>query len=199
MVSLNVVGWTLLARQDFAGAAPLLVEAQPMVAALAAEKPDLAGYARELWLVDVNLGDAKLGLADRDGALASYVDAHEVATGRAGSDPAFAELLKESVDKIGFAANAMLIAGDYEKALAALDRATPAAPSQNWLDLIRAGALMFLDRADDARALYLKHRGEISFGGKTWEALTLEGFKAARAKGREKPLMDEIEKLFAPG
>ena len=83
--------------------------------------------------------------------------------------------------------------------MAALDLAVPVAPSQNWLDLVRAGALMFLDREDDARALYLKHRGELSFGGKTWEALTLEGFKMARAKGRRKPLMDEIEKLFQPG
>ena len=86
----------------------------------------------------------------------------------------------------------MLIARDFAGALATLDQATPAAPEQNWLDLVRAAALMFLDRGDEARTLYDKHRGEKTYGGKTWEAAAREGFANLRAKGLASPLMDAI-------
>ena len=91
----------------------------------------------------------------------------------------------------------MLIARDFSGALRTLDQATPAAPEQNWLDLVRAACLMFLDRADEARALYEKHRGEKTYGGKTWEAAAREGFANLRAKGLTSPLMDEVEASFA--
>ena len=91
----------------------------------------------------------------------------------------------------------MLIARDFSGALGALDQATPATPEQNWLDLVRAASLMFLGRADEARALYDKHRGEKTYGGKTWEAAAREGFANLRAKGLANPLMDEVETSFA--
>ena len=91
----------------------------------------------------------------------------------------------------------MLMAHDFSGALAALDQATPAAPEQNWLDLVRAACLMFLGRADEARALYDKHRGEKTYGGKTWEAAARETFVNLRAKGLTNPLMDEIAASFA--
>jgi len=51
---------------------------------------------------------------------------------------------------------------------------------------------MFLDRGDEARAVYDKHRGEKTYGGKTWEAATRESIANLRAKGFANPLMDEI-------
>ena len=98
--------------------------------------------------------------------------------------------------KIGLLANAMLIARDFSGALGALDQAAPAAPEQNWLDLVRAACLMFLGRDDQARALYDKHRGEKTYGGKTWEAAAREGFANLRAEGLTSPLMDEVEASF---
>jgi hypothetical protein len=56
---------------------------------------------------------------------------------------------------------------------------------------------MFLGRADEARALYEKHRGEKTYGGKAWETAMREGFANLRAKGLTNPLMDEVEASFA--
>lgn len=60
----------------------------------------------------------------------------------------------------------------------------------------RAHALMFLGRTDEARAIYLAHRGE-QINGKTWEQQTLADFAELRKAGLTNPLMDEIEKAFA--
>jgi hypothetical protein len=57
---------------------------------------------------------------------------------------------------------------------------------------------MFLDRVDEARALYLKYRGTKNVvGEKSWEAAVLEDFAELRKAGLTHPLMDEIEKQFA--
>ena len=53
---------------------------------------------------------------------------------------------------------------------------------------------MFVGRADQARPLYDKHRGEKTYGGRTWEAAAREGFANLRAKGLTGPLMDEVER-----
>jgi hypothetical protein len=57
---------------------------------------------------------------------------------------------------------------------------------------------MFLDRVDEARALYLQYRGEKKVQGeKSWEAIILEHFADLRKAGLTHPLMDEIERTFS--
>jgi hypothetical protein len=57
---------------------------------------------------------------------------------------------------------------------------------------------MFLDRVDEARALYLKYRGQQKVvGDKSWETVILGDFAEFRKAGLTHPLMDEIEKQFA--
>jgi predicted Zn-dependent protease len=125
-------------------------------------------------------------------------DADKAAVALVPANPADADNVKLDVTEIGFAANAMLIAREYEAALAALDEAQPAAPDQNWLDLVRAGALMFLNREDEAKATIMKHRGEKTYSGKIWEAETIDAMARLRAKGLTHPLMDEIIAAFSP-
>jgi hypothetical protein len=73
----------------------------------------------------------------------------------------------------------------------------------NWLDVRkseyvnRAHALMFLNRVDEARVLYLKYRGQKVEGDKSWEAAILEDFAELQKAGLTHPLMQEIEKVFA--
>jgi len=182
-------------------AAAALTEALPLAEQLAAAEPSSAPRLRTLWQIAAYLGDARLALADRSGALEAYVAARDAATSlthmlNVSPDPQ--PLLKLTVTKIGILASAMVAAGDYEAALKALDQATPVAPDQNWLDLVRANALTLLDRPDEARPLYLKHRGETSLNGKLWEDLVRLAFAELRAKGLGRPLMDAIEKTFAP-
>jgi hypothetical protein len=59
---------------------------------------------------------------------------------------------------------------------------------------------MFLDHAEEARALYLQYRGRKNVQDqKSWEALVLGQFAELRNAGLTHPLMDEIEKRFADG
>ncbi len=56
-------------------------------------------------------------------------------------------------------------------------------------------ALMFLDRTQEAQALYLKYRDEKDVqDNKSWTAVILEDFVELRKAGLSRPLMDEIEK-----
>ena len=57
---------------------------------------------------------------------------------------------------------------------------------------------MFLDRLDEARALYLKYRGQQKVSGdKPWEGVIIEDFAQLQKAGLTHPLMQEIEKQFA--
>jgi len=59
----------------------------------------------------------------------------------------------------------------------------------------RAHALMLLGRADDAKAVYLSHKGEKVLGV-LWEKAISGDFDALRKAGITNPLMDEIEAAF---
>ena len=59
---------------------------------------------------------------------------------------------------------------------------------------------MFLGRAEEARALYLKYRGKKNVDGeKSWEASVLDDFAEMRKAGLTHRLMTEIERTFAAG
>jgi hypothetical protein len=67
-----------------------------------------------------------------------------------------------------------------------------------WVYIKRADALLFLGRIDEARAIFLQHRGAQHVNGtRSWEAAVVEEFSQLRAAGLTSPLMDEIEKLFS--
>jgi predicted Zn-dependent protease len=97
-----------------------------------------------------------------------------------------------------------VLARDFAKALEAADQAISLAPEQIWLYSSRAHALMFLDRQQEARALYLRYRGEKNVhgeknaqAGKSWETVILGDFAEVRKAGLTRPLMSEIEKTFS--
>ena len=86
---------------------------------------------------------------------------------------------------------------DFLDSLAAVDRAISMEPDTIWLYGNRAHALMFHDRVDDARALYLKYRGTANVvGTSSWEEIVLIDFAEFRKAGLAHPLMDEIEETF---
>jgi len=200
-LSLLLVGDMLSQTGDAAGAATILAEGLAIAETLVAAAPASPQHRRIAYFLALDLGDAQLANVDYADALAAYVAARDRAAATLAADTNDVEAagrLKTSVGKIGLLANAMLVTRDFSGALATLDQATPATPEQNWLDLVRAAALMFLGRSEEARALYDKHRGETTYSGKTWEAATRETFANLRAKGLASPLMDEVAASFAP-
>jgi tetratricopeptide (TPR) repeat protein len=188
------LGDALSAQGDAAGAESAYRDA------LATARANSSVFQKRLFGAADRLGNLLARQGDRVGALDAYGAERDAASALVkanANDASGRAALKQSVAKIGAVADMDLFARDYAGALAALDKATPVAPEQNWLDLIRAACLMFQGHPDAARALYLKHRGEAAYGGKSWEKATTEGFALLRANGQTDPLMDEIATLFA--
>jgi tetratricopeptide (TPR) repeat protein len=102
-----------------------------------------------------------------------------------------------TISKMGELSYRLVLVGEFAKALEAVDQTISNAPDKIWLYANRAHALMFLDRAEEARALYLQYRGEQDVLGKPWNAVILEDFAELRKAGLIHPLMDEIEKQLA--
>jgi len=108
----------------------------------------------------------------------------------------------ESIDSstastYGDFSDAALKAGDFQVALEAAELGIMFDPGQIWIVINRAHAYMFLGRIHEARREYLAHRGQNLDQG-LWEQLVIKDFEALREKGREHPLMKEIEGLFKP-
>lgn len=89
-----------------------------------------------------------------------------------------------------------LIIGDFSKALDAVDCVLVVTQNAPILNMNRAHALMFFDRADDAWALYLRHRGEKVDAERYAESVILEDFRVMRKAGLIHPLMDKMEGLL---
>jgi TPR repeat protein len=89
-----------------------------------------------------------------------------------------------------------LLAGEFTKALTVADRAHTLLPDDLGIESNRAYALMFLRRAEDAKALYLTHKGKPVSGqdGKLWERVIAEDFAEFRKAGLTHPMMVDIER-----
>jgi tetratricopeptide (TPR) repeat protein len=83
---------------------------------------------------------------------------------------------------------------NFDEALAAAERAATLAPDQIWLATNRAHALLFLGRIDEARALYLAHKGKRLFpdSDKPWEDVIAEDFETMRKVGLDQAAFGEI-------
>ena len=88
-----------------------------------------------------------------------------------------------------------LFAHEFPRALAAAERAHLLDPDHLWLETNHAHALMFLNRSDEARALYLSHKDELVHDNdnKTWRQVIAEDFAELRKAGLVNPLMEEVE------
>ena len=89
-----------------------------------------------------------------------------------------------------------LFAKDFTKALTVSDRAHILFPNNLEIETNRAHALMFIGRDEEAKTLYLAHKGEpVSEADKIiWEQAIAEDFEDFRKAGLTHPMMADIEK-----
>jgi TPR repeat protein len=88
-----------------------------------------------------------------------------------------------------------LFAKDYTKALAVADHAHTLFPDNLGVETNRAHALMFTGHDEEAKALYVAHKGEVREpSGKLWEQVIAQDFAAFRKAGLTHPMMADIEK-----
>jgi TIR domain len=102
---------------------------------------------------------------------------------------------KETAQMIHSAAWYALLAREFTKALTVADRAHALFPDDLALESNRAHALMFLERREESKALYLAHKGEPLSGqdNKLWERVIVEDFAKFRKAGLTHPMMTDIE------
>jgi TPR repeat protein len=88
-----------------------------------------------------------------------------------------------------------LFAKDYTKGLAVAARAHTLFPDDLSIESNRAHALMFMGHDEEAKALYLAHKGEVpDRSGKLWEQIIAQDFAEFRKAGLTSPMMADIEK-----
>jgi hypothetical protein len=89
-----------------------------------------------------------------------------------------------------------LFAREFTKALTVADRAHALFRDDLMIVTNRAHALMFLGRGEDAKALYLAHKGEplTEQDARLWESIIVEDFAEFRKAGLTHSMMADIEK-----
>jgi tetratricopeptide (TPR) repeat protein len=114
---------------------------------------------------------------------------------RYGSTEQWQEDRRRAISSLGGLSYKLVKASEFAMALQVAEQAIDLAPDLTWLHSNRAHAPMFLQRVDDARAVYLAFRGrQKAEGERSWEAVILDDFAELRKAGLTHPLMDEIEK-----
>jgi len=91
-----------------------------------------------------------------------------------------------------------LFVRNFPTATVLSERALSLDPKLTLAQLYRAHALMFEARTDEAKTIYLAHRGETVDDGKSWEEFVIHDFAELRKANISDPLMKEIESTFAP-
>ena len=99
------------------------------------------------------------------------------------------------IARLGVLAEQFVDRGRFATVLELTQDVIKVAPERYQLHAIRAHAMMFLGRDEDAQALYARYRGQ-KIGSELWEATVLADFDQFRQTGRSHPLMDKVERLF---
>ena len=89
-----------------------------------------------------------------------------------------------------------LFAREFTKALTVADRSHALFPDDLSIESKRAHVLMFIGQDEEAKALYLAHKGKVSewSGGKLWEQIVTDDFAKLGKAGLTHPMMADIEK-----
>ena len=168
---------------------------------LAAVDPSNGVWQRDLAIAYEKVGDAQDAQKDFLAAIKSYHDGSALLARLATANPDISELKQDLIRaaaRIGNVSYELILARDFANALEAADESIALEPGTIWLYSGQAYALMFLGRTGEARALFLKYRGQQDgmSKGELWDKTVLRDFSELRKAGLTNPLMDEIEKLF---
>ena len=109
------------------------------------------------------------------------------------------KLGKQTAELLNLVAWHALLAREFTKALTVADRAHTLFPNDLAIETNRAHALMFLEREEESKALYLAHKGEplSEQGSRLWERGIVEDFAEFSKAGLTHPMMADIEKELA--
>jgi TPR repeat protein len=101
---------------------------------------------------------------------------------------------EEVATELNLAVRYALFAKEFTKALTVADRAHTLFPDSLGIETNRAHALMFMGRDEEAKGLYLAHKGEAREDYKSWKQVIAGDFAKFRKAGLTTPMMADIEK-----
>ena len=106
------------------------------------------------------------------------------------------KLGKQTAELLNRVAWHALLAREFTKALTVAERAHTLFPNDLAMETNRAHALMFLEREEESKALYLAHKGQplSEQGSRLWERGIVEDFAEFSKAGLTHPMMVDIEK-----
>jgi hypothetical protein len=135
-----------------------------------------------------------IGEAEWDGRYAEALQLREAFAAKVGEDRAGKEVRNALINMAWYA----LRVRNFTKALTIADRAHALFPDDLMVEPNRAYALMFIERGDEAKALYFANRGQLMLeaGSRTWERVITDDFAELRKSGLTHPMMADIEKEF---
>jgi eukaryotic-like serine/threonine-protein kinase len=195
----TAIGGLLLKKSDNDGAAAAYQAALDLWERFVPQHPeDMAGRAALAWTYG-SIGEvfrAQGKLIDASGALEKCLLLGKAALSDDAATARSWTWLPFFARDLGHLAYRLDLTKMFEKALGDADLALSIVPTETFIESNRAYALMFLGRIEEARAIYLAHRGE-QVAGMLWEKLVLEDFEGLRKAGLSHPLMDEIQTTFA--
>jgi len=157
-------------------------------------------WQRDLAASHGRIGGVLLAQGDRAGALTNWRKTLTIAetltaTAEEAEGKTGGKLGPRTAEALGNVAWHALFVYEFKKGLAASERAQGLATELIWIDGNRAHALMFLQRAREARAVYLVHKGK-SLWGKRWEEVIADNFDKLRKAGLAHPMMAEMERTL---
>jgi tetratricopeptide (TPR) repeat protein len=147
---------------------------------------------------EIKSGDLLAEHGRMDDATASFrrkIEKLKAKLAKEPNNPELKEELQVANGRLGQMARKFLLAGRFGMALECAEDAIKLDPNNLMLHAVSVQAMMFVGRNDEARIIFLQHRGK-KIGEKSWESVILEDFKEHRKAYRSRPLMEEIEQLF---
>jgi tetratricopeptide (TPR) repeat protein len=185
---------------DRQGALPLMERSHVIYERLAADQPTNIQWQSSFASSLMRIAELRGQMGDREGALAAYrrrlpireklaalTEEDEVKSdGRAGPKTA------RALNNVSWVA---LFNREFAKALAAGERAHFLDPNYLSAETNHAHALLFLERTDEARAIYIAHKGKkwVESRNEAWEQVIAKDFAVLRQMGLEHPMMAGIE------
>jgi tetratricopeptide (TPR) repeat protein len=175
---------------------------------------------RNLAVSENNQGDQLAAQGKFEDALSFYraaIVACRAELAKDAGDKTVKKRLIQSVSRLGLLAHQCLLAGNFAGAVELADEAFAEAPHLDlldkgtdvdslgegpdadltWIRMVRANALMFLGRIEEAAAFLGQVRSDKRTAGTSWEMVILRSFRELREAGHSHSLMNDIEKRFA--
>src|SRR6267154_2062486 len=194
------IGNILVTQRRFDEAQEAFRSALGIAERLAAAAPTNTGLQRDLFVLNIKLGEVLTAQDKFDEGLKAYRASLDAVSRLAKAEPGNLRRRDElllAVDRVSDTSYKLLLARNFTTALEYADEVISFALDMIHLHRNRAHALMFLDRINEARTLYLQYRGQNRvIEEKSWDTVVLGDFAEMRQGGLTHPLMDEIEKLF---